>query len=196
MKLRFLVPALALALATFGAHAQTVGIYLNPVASIISNSKADTGTFAFLGDGATSQRFAGVDIGGYYEFAHYPRFDLSFDLRDTLQYANTSSLKSIVGGLRLSSKPLAFYGLKPYGQASIGVGTTRSPYNSEPTNKPQFVLFGGVDKTLSRHVDWRIVELSYSSLTTTSSAIYDSGVTPIPNATIIGFSTGFVFRFR
>jgi hypothetical protein len=196
MKLRFLVPALVLALSTIAARAQTIGLYLNPVASIITNSKADTGTFAFLGDGATSQRFAGVDFGGYYEFAHYPRFDLSFDLRDTLQYANTSSLESVVAGLRVSSKPLAFYGLKPYGQASIGVGTTRSPYSSEPTNKPQFVLYGGVDKTLNKHIDWRIIEMSYSSLTTTSSAIYDSNTTPIPNATIIGFSTGFVFRFR
>ena len=196
MKLRFLVPALVFALTTIAAHAQTVGLYLNPVVSLISNSKPDYGTFAFLGNGQTSQTFGGVDFGGYYEFEHYAKSDLSVDVRDVIQHANTSSIKSFMVGLRLAAKPMAFYHIKPYGQFSIGVGTTRSPYNGEPTNKLQYGMYGGVDKPLNKHIDWRIVEMSYGSVTTTSSAIYDSNVTPIPNATVIGFSTGFVFRFR
>ena len=196
MKLRFLVPAFVLALTTLAAKAQTVGLYFNPVVSIITNSKPDYGTFAFLGSGNTEQIFGGVDIGGYYEFEHYNKSDLSVDLRDTIQHANTSSISSFMVGLRLAAKPMAFYNLKPYGQVSLGVGTTRSPYSPEPTNKLQVGVYAGVDKPINKRVDWRIVELSYGSVTTTSSAIYDSGVTPIPNATVLGFSTGFVFRFR
>jgi hypothetical protein len=196
MKLRFFVPALVLALTTIAAKAQTVGLYFNPVVSRISNSKPDFGTFAFLGDGQTSQIFGGVDLGGYYEFDHFAKSDLSMDLRYSIQHANTSSIKSFLVGPRLAAKPMAFHAIKPYGQLSIGVGTTRSPYNGEPTNKFEYTVFGGVDKSLSKHVDWRIIEIGYGSVTTTSSAIYDSGTTPIPNATILNFSTGFVFRFR
>ncbi|MBW4039809.1 MAG: hypothetical protein HIU91_13245 [Acidobacteria bacterium] len=196
MKLRFLVPALALALTTIAAKAQTVGLYFNPVVSRISNSKPDYGTFAFLGDGQTSQIFGGVDLGGYYEFAHYTKADASIDVRYSIQHANTSSIKSFLVGPRLAAKPMAFYSIKPYAQLSIGVGTTRSPYNGEPTNKLQYGIFGGVDKSLTKHIDWRIIEVGYGSVTTTSSAIYDSNTTPIPNATVLDFSTGFVFRFR
>ena len=70
MKLRFLAPALVLAITTIAAHAQ-VGVYVNPVVSRISNSVADTGPFAFLGSGQTSQIFGGLDFGAYYDFAHY-----------------------------------------------------------------------------------------------------------------------------
>jgi hypothetical protein len=60
--------------------------------------------------------------------------------------------------------------------------------------KLQYGIYGGVDKSLNKHVDWRIVEISYGSVTTISSAIYDSDTTPIPAARVLGFSTGFVFR--
>jgi hypothetical protein len=82
MKLRFLVPAFALALTTIAAHAQ-IGLYFNPVVSRVSISTPDTGPFAFLGDNATSRIFGGVDFGGYYEFAHYAKADVSVDVRDS-----------------------------------------------------------------------------------------------------------------
>jgi hypothetical protein len=193
MKLRFLVPALALALTTIAARAQ-VGIYFNPVVSRISNSVADTGPFAFLGDGQKSQIFGGVDFGGYYEFAHYSKADVSIDVRDAIQHGNNASINSFMVGARIAAKPMAF-NLKPYGQFSVGEGRTRSPLSDAHIQRLQYGIYGGVDKPLNKHVDWRIVEISYGSVSTVSSAQFQ-GPIPIPAAKILGFSTGFVFRFK
>ena len=193
MKLRFLVPALALFLMTIAAHAQ-FGLYLNPVVSRVSNSTPDTGSFAFLGEGGTSQIFGGVDFGGYYEFAHYPKSNLSFDVRETIQHYSTASFSSFLVGPRLAAKPMA-YNLKPYAQLSIGVGTTKSPLSPVKVSKLDYGIYAGVDKPLTKHVEWRILELGYGSVTTVSSNIFGSPK-PIPAASVLSFSTGFVFRFR
>jgi hypothetical protein len=198
MKLRFLVPAFALVLAATAAHAQ-VGIYFNPVVSRISNSKADTGSFAFLGDGQTSQIFGGVDFGGYYEFAHTSKLDVSIDARDAIQHGNSASLNSFMVGARVAAKPLAFH-LKPYGQLSVGAGRTRAPLNSAHIEKLEYAIYGGVDKPLNKHVDWRVVEVSYGSLSTINSSTFGvpttTTSTSFPSARLLGFSTGFVFRFK
>ncbi len=193
MKLRFLVPALALAFTTIAAHAQ-IGVYVNPVVSRISNSVADTGPFAFLGDGQKSQVFGGVDFGGYYDFAHYSKADVSVDMRDAFQHGNNASLNSFLVGVRLAAHPMAF-GLKPYGQFSVGAGRTRPPLSDAHIERLQYGIFGGVDKPLNKHVDWRIVEISYGSVGTISSQTF-GGPTKIPSARVLGFSTGFVFRFK
>jgi hypothetical protein len=194
MKLRFLVPALALALTTIAAHAQ-IGIYVNPVVSRISNSTADTGPFAFLGSGDKSQTFGGVDFGGYYDFAHLSKADVSVDVRDAIQHGNSASLNSFMVGVRLASKPMSFGGLKPYAQFSVGEGRTRPPHGDAHIQRLQYGVFAGVDKPLAKHVDWRIVEVSYGSLTTISSQTFGA-TTKIPAARVLGFSTGFVFRFK
>ena len=193
MKLRFLVPALALALATIAAHAQ-VGIYVNPVASRISNSTADTGPFAFLGDGQKVQIFGGAAFGGYYDFLHYPKLDVGVDMRDTFQHGNNASLNSFIVSVRVAAKPMAFK-LKPYIQAGAGAGRTRPPLSNAHIERLQYGVYGGVDRALTKHIDWRIVELSYGSVTTISSSIFLFGTPPIPAAHVLGFSTGFVFRF-
>lgn len=193
MKLRFLVPALALALTTIAANAQ-IGLYLNPVVSRVSNSTPDTGPFAFLGEGGTSKIFGGVDFGGYYEFAHYLKSDLSFDARDTIQRYSTASFNSFLVGPRLQAKPMA-YNLKPYAQLSIGVGTTKAPLNPISISKFQYGIFVGVDKPIKKHLDWRILEVGYGSVTTINSNLFGSP-TPIPNASVLSFSTGLVVRFR
>lgn len=194
MKLRYVVPALALACMTMAAQAQ-IGLYLNPVVSHVSISAPDTGPFAFLGDGVKSRIFGGVDFGGYYEFAHLPKSDVSLDVRETIQHGNSASLDSFMVGPRLAAKPLA-YGLKPYVQVSIGAGRTESKLSPAHVTKLQYGIFGGIDKSLNKHVDWRIVEVSYGSVQTISSAIYNSGATAIPSAGVLGFSTGLVFRIR
>jgi hypothetical protein len=193
MKLRFLVPALALAFTTIAAHAQ-IGIYVNPVVSRISNSVADTGPFAFLGDGQTSQIFGGVDFGGYYEFAHYSKFDVSADMRDAIQHGNNASLNSFLVGLRLAAHPMAF-GLKPYGQFSIGAGRTRPPLSDAHITRIQYGVYGGLDRSLNKHIDWRLIEISYGSVATIGSETFGAPGS-LPSARVLGFSTGFVFRFK
>jgi hypothetical protein len=194
MKLRFLVPALALAFTTIAAHAQ-VGIYVNPVVSRITNSVADTGPFAFLGSGETAQTFGGVDFGAYYDFAHFSKADVGVDMRDAIEHGNNASLNSFLVGLRLAAKPMSFGGLKPYAQFSVGEGRTRPPKSNAHLNRLQYGIFVGVDKALAKHVDWRIIEVSYGSVDTISSHDFN-GPTPIPAARILTLSTGFVFRFK
>jgi hypothetical protein len=193
MKLRYLVPALALALTTVAAQAQ-IGVYVNPIVTRVSNSKADTGPFAFLGDGDTSQIFGGVNLGGYYTFVQYPKFDISVDVRDSIEHGNNALLNSFLVGPRVALHPVA-WGVKPYAQVSIGAGRTHSPLNTAITTKLEFDGFVGADKALNKHVDWRIVEVGYGSVTTTSSEVHQSG-TSIPAAKLLNVSAGLVFRFK
>jgi len=195
MRLRlFAVAAVLAALMTAShAHAQ-VGLYFNPVVSRVSVSAPDTGTFAFLGDNTTSRIFGGVDFGGYYDFAHYAKFDVGVDFRDTIQHGNNALLNDFAGGLRVASKPLA-HNLKPYAEVMVGAGRTRPPQNAAHVTKLEANVLVGVDRPLNRHVDWRIIEVGYGSLSVISSGVYNSGTTPIATAKVINFSTGFVFRF-
>jgi len=190
MKLRFLAVAALLAASALTARAQ-IGLYFNPVVSRISNSTADTGPFAFLGSGDKSQIFGGVDFGGYYDFVHYAKFDIGADMRDTIQHGNNASINSFLVGLHLEAKPMA-HSLKPYAQFSVGDGRTRAPASTVHVNKLEYVFSAGVDRPLNRHVDWRILEVGYGSVTTISSNTY--GGEKIPAARLLNFSTGFVFR--
>jgi len=191
MKWKSLLVASALALSTVAAHAQ-VGLYFNPIVSRISISTPDSGPFAFLGQNKTSRIFGGVMLGGYYEFSHQPKFDVGIDLRDEIEHGNSASLNSFLIGVRIVSQPLGL-GMKPYLQISGGEGRSSSPLSPVHVTKAEYGAFVGVDKRLGRHVDWRILELGYSSVTTMSSAIYDSSKS-IPAAKMINASTGFVFR--
>jgi len=191
MKWKSLLVASALALSTVAAHTQ-VGLYFNPIVSRISISTPDSGPFAFLGQNKTSRIFGGVMLGGYYEFSHQPKFDVGIDLRDEIEHGNSASLNSFLIGVRIVSQPLAL-GMKPYLQISGGEGRSSSPLSPVHVTKAEYGAFVGVDKRLGRHVDWRILELGYSSVTTMSSAIYDSSKS-IPAAKMINASTGFVFR--
>jgi hypothetical protein len=191
MKLRFLVPAVAMALMTMAAHAQ-VGLYFNPIISRVSLSQSDTGPFAFLGTDTTSRIFGGVVIGGYAEVHQAAKFNLSLDLRDSIQHGNSASLNSLLFGARLASKPLS-HQLEPYVQISGGEGRTASPLSPIHVNKGEYALFAGVDRPLGKHVDFRMIEAGYGSVTTISSYLYDGSVV-IPPAKLLNFSTGFVFR--
>ena len=194
MKLRFLVPALALALTTIAAHAQ-IGLYFNPVVSRISNSVADTGPFAFLGSGHTSQIFGGVDFGAYYDFAHFSKVDVGVDMRDAIEHGNNASLNSFLLGLRVAAKPMSFAGLKPYAQFSVGAGRTKAPKSNAHIQRLQYEILVGADKAIARHVDWRIIEASYGSVDTISSQTF-GGPVAVPAARILTLSTGLVFRFK
>jgi hypothetical protein len=191
MKFRFTVLAFVLAMMTVAAHAQ-VGLYFNPVVSRVSNSTPDYGPFAFLGQGGTSQIFGGVDFGGNYTFSHQPNFDFGVDVRDAIQHGDSALLNSFLVGAYIQAHPLA-YGLKPYGQLSFGAGKTEAKLNPAHIEKFEFMVYGGVDKPLNKHVDFRVVEIGYGTVSTISSAVYH-GSTPIPSANLLSFSTGFVFH--
>jgi hypothetical protein len=198
MKLRYLAPVVFLVLTTVAAHAQGdnhVGLYLNPVGIRVSNSAVDSGPFAFLGQNSTSQVFYGFDLGVFYDFFHSGNLDAGLDVRESDLHANNALLKSFLVGARVSAHPFT-RPFKAYLQASVGVGTTKAPASTVHVSKVDYAIYAGVDYTLQRHVDFRVAEIGYGSLTTVSSATVGSGGNlAIPAANLLSFSTGLVFRF-
>jgi hypothetical protein len=211
MKLQLLVSCLALALSNLAARAQDnpspvnpsnanqigvgstdVGLYVNPVGAHITNSQADKGTFAFLGDNQTARWFYGANIGGYVNFYHAPRFDAGVDLRDSIVASNNAHLNSFMVGARFIAKPIA-ESFKPYVQVSVGVGSSKPPTSPIHLNRLQFGVFGGLDYTLAKHVDFRAFELGYGAVTTINSGDF-GGPTTFPSSRIFSISSGLVFR--
>jgi hypothetical protein len=180
MKFRFTVLAFVLAMMTVAAHAQ-VGLYFNPVVSRVSNSTPDYGP--------------DLRRRGLWRELHLqpqPNFDFGVDVRDAIQHGDSALLNSFLVGAYIQAHPLA-YGLKPYGQLSFGAGKTEAKLNPAHIEKFEFMVYGGVDKPLNKHVDFRVVEIGYGTVSTISSAVYH-GSTPIPSANLLSFSTGFVFH--
>jgi hypothetical protein len=198
MKLRYFATVVLVALTTVAAYAQSdnhVGLYLNPVAIRVGISAVDAGPYAFLGQNSTSQVFYGFDLGGYWDFYRSGNVEAGLDLRESDLHANNALLKSFLVGARVSAHPFS-RPFKPYLQASVGVGTTKAPASTIHVSKLDYAVYGGVDYTLHRHVDFRIAEIGYGSLTTVSSATVGSGGDlAIPAAKQLSFSTGLVFRF-
>jgi hypothetical protein len=194
MKFRLLAAIVACASTTIAAHAQAAGVYVNPIAYRISTSIPDTGAFAFLGSGKTSQMFYGISFGGYYQFAHQDKLDISIDLRDSIVHGNSASLNNFLVGPRVSVSPFSFP-LHPYAQISVGVGTSRPPTNALHTSKVEFGAFAGADYKLNHRFDWRVIEVGYGSVQTISSSLVGASTIAIPSARLLSFSTSFVLRF-
>jgi len=202
MKLPYLATVVLLAMTTLTltpvvAHAQTdrhIGLYLNPVAIRVSNSFPDSGPFAFLGQNSTSQVFYGLDYGGYWDFFQSGKIAAGLDMRESDLHANNALLRSFLVGARLSAHPFRLP-FKPYLQASVGLGTTKAPQTTVHASKLDYAIYGGIDYTIQRHVDFRIAEIGYGSLTTTSSSTNSVVSFAVPAAKLLSFSTGLVFRF-
>jgi hypothetical protein len=211
MKLQLLVVCLAFALTNLAALAQDnpstvsastasttgvgstdIGLYVNPIGIGISNSKPDTGVFAFLGDGVTQRTFYGADIGGYVNFFHAQKYDAGVDLRDIIVSGNGAHLNSFLVGGRIAVKPLAEK-FKPYAQLSVGVGSSKAPHSPIKINRFQYGIYGGLDYTLAKHVDFRAFELGYGSVSTINSGIFN-GTTSFSASSMFSVSTGLVFR--
>jgi hypothetical protein len=195
MKLRYFATVVFLALTTVAAHAQ-VGLYINPIATRVSNSVQDTGPFAFLGPNSTERTFWGVNLGGYDDFYHSAKgISAGIDVRWDDLRANNASLKDFLVGVRVSGKPFT-RPIKPYFQLSAGEGATKAPNSLISVKKFEYRVTGGLDYTLQRHIDLRAIEIGYGSLTTISSATVGAGGDiAIPSSTMLSFSTGLVFRF-
>jgi hypothetical protein len=177
---------------TTGVSAGDAGLYVNPIGIGIRNSQPDTGPFAFLGDGTTKRTFYGADFGGFIDFFHAQKYDAGVDIRDVIVSGNNARLNSFLVGGRLAAKPIAEK-FKPYVQLSIGLGSSKPPHSSVHVNRFQFGIYGGLDYTLSKHVDFRAIELGYGSVATVNTGNFN-GPTSFPNSTLFSVSAGLVFR--
>jgi opacity protein-like surface antigen len=195
MRLRlFATAVLAVLFSSAVAHAQ-IGVYMNPVAIRVSNSVKDTGPFAFLGQNSTSQVLFGYSLGGYDDFFHSGKLGAGIDMRLQDLHANNAMLRDFFLGVRVSGTPWE-RPIKPYIGASVGVTTTKPPESTVHTTKGAYLIMAGADYTLARHVDLRMIEVGYGSLTTVSSATVGTGGNRvIPASKMLTFSSGLVFRF-
>jgi hypothetical protein len=194
MKLRYLASVVFLALTTVAVHAQ-VGLYFNPIAIRVSNSVAESGPYAFLGQNSTSNVFYGYNLGGYYDFAHSGKIDTGFDMRFSDLHANNAMLRNFLVGIRVSAKPFS-RPFRPYLEAAIGEGITKAPLSTVHVSKVDYEFLGGVDYGFAHHVEWRVAEIGYGALSTASSATVGAGGNvAIPPSKMINFSSGLVFRF-
>jgi len=197
MKLRYFatVVLLALTLTTVAAHAQTgqAGLYLNPIAIRASNSYADSGPYAFLGQNSTSAVFYGVNFGILYDFPSATKLTFGMDMRDSILHANNAGLNNFLVGPRIVAKPFK----RPaslYIEPVVGLGISRAPQAILHVKKVEYGVYGGLDYTIYHHIDWRVFEVGYTSLQTESSETV-GGTAAVPSTAMINFSTGFVFRF-
>jgi hypothetical protein len=194
MKLRLLATVVALALTTVAAHAQ-LGLYVNPVGIRVSNSTPDSGPFAFLGPGKTSQMFYGANIGGYYDFYHQGNLEAGVDVRDTIAHGNSAALNSFQVAPRIAYSPFTFP-LKLYAQPFIGAGRTRAATTNVSVLKPNYGINGGADYKVNTHIDIRAIEIGYSRLQTASSYTIGGSSTSYPSSRLLSISAGLVFHFR
>lgn len=192
MRLRYVLAAVVLAAVAASARAQ-VGVYVNPVFTRISNSVPDTGPFAFLGSGATSRSFGGLDFGAYYNITHGPGMKFGVDARDTTVHSNNAALNVFSLAARVEA-PALTYGFRPYVQIAAGAATSKAQQSQIHTTRGMFGIFAGIDYPLNRHVDFRIIELGFGGVTTQNSYIY-GGPIPIGSSRMLHVSSGLVFRF-
>jgi hypothetical protein len=194
MKLLYSIVLSALFLIPAISQAQ-IGIYVNPIATRVSTSKADQGTFAFLGDGVTSRTFWGVNMGGYYDRWHGKNYDFGLDLRDTYVGANNARMNEFLIGGRFVAKSLS-PSWRPYVQLSGGAGTTRAPHSTVKTSRAAWNVYAGADYHWTKAIDIKVLEIGYGNLTTISSASIGSAATSLPSSNLLHFSAGLVFRIR
>jgi hypothetical protein len=191
MKLRSLVIALLIAAASATVHAQGA-IYINPIAVHVTNSTADNSLFAFLGKGKTSAMFYGVAIGGFYDIpTQHKEVEIGLDVRDEILHGNNALLNSFLVGPRIS--PTKYGRFHPYIEPFVGAGSTRAPNTAIRITKTQFGVFAGLDYDINRHVDFRVAEISYSSLSTASAGTIGLTQT-IPSSNLFSITSGLTFR--
>ena len=201
MKLRHLASAavLLLAAAAAQAHAQSqgnTGVYFNPMATHISNSQADNGTFSFLGANTTSRMFWGFQMGGYYDFFHAGPMAAGFTMRFSDEHAANAGIRNFQVGLRVAAPLSANNRIRPYAEVTVGDGSTKPEAATVRVSKAAYAVYGGVDYSLAKHIDFRAIEVGYGSLTTVSATTVGAGNgTTYPASKLLSFSSGFVFRF-
>jgi hypothetical protein len=199
MKLRQTASAVVLLLtaAASYAHAQSqgnFGLYLNPLATRISNPKTDPGPYSFLGPNDTSRVFWGFQMGGYYDFFHSGPLAAGVTVRFSDQHALNAGIRDFQVGARVSGA--VGTRLRPYAEVTIGDASTKAQKSAIRVSKAAYAVYGGVDYSLARHVDLRAIEVGYGSATTVSGATVGQGDgSTYVSSKLLSFSSGFVFRF-
>jgi len=143
----------------------------------------------------TSFNLNGGGLGIYDDFLHLGPLRLGADLRADFEDASKFDYQSVLAGVRVSAKAPRIP-LKPYVQGSIGEGGTRAngPFaagiSSAPSShKLTYGIIGGVDWTIHKHIDFRVIEVSGAWQSGTTGGVSQA------KESMVTVSTGIVFRF-
>jgi len=170
-----------------------VGVYGMFDATRISSL---TGTPSVItGKTLNSTSPVGGILGVYYDFRNVGPIRIGVDLRGSLIQTKRGAdadflgagthINSVLGGVRLSfHTPIKVLQLKPYLQASAGLGRSDFGVGQNQSNGFEYHGFAGVDIKLLPILDFRAVELGYGGL--------DGNGHNYPLASV---STGFVVHF-
>jgi hypothetical protein len=196
MRIRLLVAAVVLCLALPLACAQ-VAVYGTFSANHLSG--VDTGA-SFTSTGLqtnTDSFFAnGFGAGVTLNFLHLGPARLGFDLRGSVD-SGTPSAKTFLGGVKLELHPIHTH-IKPYVQFSAGYLQTQTSFRgTDPpgptvTNKyGAYEVIGGLDYSLHRFVDLRVVEIGVGRTFDPSIEFLNTA----DNATLFTINAGIVVHF-
>lgn len=137
-----------LSLASSAALAQ-LGVYAG-----FSTSTLDT---------ANTPRINGGTFGGYFDAGRLPLLNFGIDIRGTVLSSGNTSVHSLAVGPR-AVLHLPVIPLRPYAEGLIGEGHVKVgqgvAYTDNSGLDAGFVL--GADLTILPHVDWRVLDYSYS----------------------------------
>jgi hypothetical protein len=108
----------------------------------------------------------GGQFGIYSEFAKLPPVRVGADLRFSVMRldSNTTLFSTLIGprvAFHLPAIPLT-----PYAEILIGSGRYSFSNNVGSASKFEYGALAGVDRPLLPHLDWRVLEFSYSRLAT------------------------------
>ncbi|MHB1700227.1 MAG: outer membrane beta-barrel protein [Acidobacteriaceae bacterium] len=128
---------------------------------------------------ANSGNMYGPTLGAYFDRGTFINYGV--DIRGAfLRNGNNTQFDSGMGGLRLSVKP-HIIPFNPY--AELLGGIAHSSYPGRSGNNFAYEFNIGADFTLLPHLDWRVLEFSDTTLTSSN------------NISPKALSTGLVFRF-
>lgn len=145
-------------------------------ALLIFLSLASSAAFAQLGlyggfttstfDTANTPRMYGGTFGAYFDASHHPLLNFGLDVRgNVLSNGSNPSMHSITAGPRVVVHIPAIP-LRPYAEGLIGGAHVELGQGVAYTNASGldagFAL--GADLTILPHVDWRILDYSYSRI--------------------------------
>ena len=161
----------ALAVSSLAAHAQ-IGVYAGYTGSRLDVPNTD---WVF-----------GPTFGAYYNFTHLPVLNFGADAR--VSFITSSSTTKVTSGLigprvvvHVPAIPI-----RPYAEVLGGIAQSQYGEGDAYTNNKDFsyAFAGGVDIQIIPHLDWRIVDYTYTRIFN-----LDSGSTGEKSLT-----TGLVFR--
>lgn len=199
MKLRSIAIVVTILLASAAARAQS-GVFL----TFDAQQFTQDGIYANPGIHGNVDRpwLFGPGYGIYYNLTKLPKLGVlktgpvavGIDARGATlrraEYGSTLNRQDGIFSLRVAPRT-KFMNTTPYAVGGFGIGHTKIPFATHYTNNFIYQFGFGVDRSVHKNIDWRMVEATAGFL-----GNYAVGSAPNPSNYLITLRTGVVFRIR